>query len=76
MLAPGPAGFKGISFCVASLNTGSVFATSPCGARTTIEDIILNLNVLGGEKEDDFGQLKEEGRHPLTSQMEIYCVGL
>ena len=27
-----------------------VFATSPCGARTTIEDIILNLNVWGEEE--------------------------
>ena len=35
---------------MASLTTGRVFATSPCGARTTIEEIILNLNVFG-EKE-------------------------
>ena len=43
------------SLCVASLATGRVFATSPCGARTTIEEIILNLNVCGGggEEEDD-----------------------
>ena len=34
-----------ISLCVASLTTGRVFPTSPCGARTTIEEIILNLNV-------------------------------
>ena len=33
--------------CVASLTTGIVFATSPCGARTTIEEIILNLNCGG-----------------------------
>ena len=34
-----------ISLCVASLTTGRVFATSPCGARTTIDEINLNLNV-------------------------------
>ena len=34
-----------ISLCVASLTTGRVFATSSCGARTTIEEIIINLNV-------------------------------
>ena len=28
-----------------------------------------------GEEEDGSGQLQEEGRHPLPSQMEIYCVG-
>ena len=53
------------------------FGTSPYGARTTIEEIILNLNVWGGggEEEDCSGQLQEEGRHPLASQMEIYLVG-
>ena len=62
-----------ISLCVAGLNTGRVFATSPCEARTTIEEIIFNLNVWGGgeEEEDCSGQLQEEGRHPLPSQMEI-----
>ena len=39
-----------IGLCVASLNTGRVFGTSPCGARTTIEEIILNLNVCGEEE--------------------------
>ena len=34
-----------ISLCLASLTTGRVFATYPCGARITIEEIILNLNV-------------------------------
>ena len=34
-----------ISLCVASLTAGRVFATSPCVARTTIEEIILKLNV-------------------------------
>ena len=29
----------------------------------------------GGEEEDGPGQLQEEGRHPVPSQMEIYCVG-
>ena len=29
----------------------------------------------GGEEEDGSGQLLEEGRHPLTSQMEMNCVG-
>ena len=33
------------SFGVASLTTGRAFATFPCGARTTIEAIILNLNM-------------------------------
>ena len=35
---------------MASLTTGKAFATSPCGARTTIEEIILNLNVWGEEE--------------------------
>ena len=39
-----------ISLCLANLNTGRVFATPPCGARTTIKEIILNLNVLGEEE--------------------------
>ena len=39
-----------LSLCVASLTTGRVFATSQCGARTTIEEIILNLNVWGEEE--------------------------
>jgi hypothetical protein len=34
-----------ISLCVASLTTRRVFATSLCGARTTIEEIVLNLKV-------------------------------
>ena len=29
----------------------------------------------GGEEEDGSGQVLEEGRHPLPSQMEIYRVG-
>ena len=36
-----------ISLCVESLTTGKAFATSLCWARTTIEEIILNLNVRG-----------------------------
>ena len=39
------------SLCVASLTTGGVFAASSCGARTTIEKIILNRNVRGEDKE-------------------------
>ena len=39
-----------ITLCVASLTAGRVFATSPCGARTNIEEIILKLNVLGEEE--------------------------
>ena len=39
-----------ISLCVASLTTGRVFATSPCGATTTVEEIILNLNMWGEEE--------------------------
>ena len=35
---------------MASITTEKVFATSPCGARTTTEKIILNLNVWGEEK--------------------------
>ena len=38
-----------IGLCVASLTTGRVFATSLSGAWTTIEKIILNLNVWGEE---------------------------
>ena len=66
-----------ISLCVTRFTTGRVVATSPFGASTTIDEIILNLNVWGGggEEEDCSGQLQEEGRHPLASQMEIYCVG-
>jgi hypothetical protein len=59
--------------CVASLTAGRVSATSPCGARTIIEEIIVKLNVWG--EEDVSGQLQKEGRHPLPSQMKIYCVG-
>jgi hypothetical protein len=40
-----------ISWCVASLTTGRVVATSPCGARATIEEIILYLNMWGEEEE-------------------------
>ena len=39
-----------ISLCVTSLTTGRVLAISPCWARTTIEEIILNLNVWGEEE--------------------------
>ena len=39
-----------ISLCVASLTTQRVFATSVCGARTTNEEIILNLSMLGEEE--------------------------
>jgi hypothetical protein len=39
-----------ISLCMTSLTTGRVFAISPCGARTTVEEIILNLNVWGEEE--------------------------
>ena len=35
---------------VANLITGRFFGTSPYGARTTIEEIILNLNVWGEEE--------------------------
>ena len=42
--------FFTISLGVASLTTGRVFATCPCGARTTIEEIILNLIVCGKEE--------------------------
>ena len=63
---------KTMSLCVESLTAGRVFATSLCGARTTIEEIIFKLNVWG--EEAVFGQLQEEGRYPLPSQMKIYCV--
>ena len=39
-----------IGLCVASLTTGRVFPTSSSEARTTIEEIILNLNVWGEEE--------------------------
>ena len=39
-----------IDLCLASLTAGRVFATSQCGARTTIEEIILNLDVWGEEE--------------------------
>ena len=38
------------SLCVSSLTTGRAFATYPCGVRTTIDEIILNLNVRGEEE--------------------------
>ena len=43
-----------IGLCVASLTTGRVFATSQCGARTTIEEIILYLNMWGEEERKRF----------------------
>ena len=49
-LNPKKASIRTISLCVASLTKGRVYATSPCGARTTIEEIILNLNVLREEE--------------------------
>ena len=39
-----------IILCVASLTTGRFVGTSSYGARTTIEEIILNLNVWGEEE--------------------------
>jgi hypothetical protein len=47
--------------CVANRNTGRIFGTSPYGARTTIEEIILNLNVWGGggEEEDCSGSSRK-----------------
>ena len=40
------------SMWVVSFVTGKALITSPCGARTTIKDIILNLNKMGeGERE-------------------------
>ena len=38
------------SLCVASLTTGRALSTSLCGARTTIEEIILYLNMRGEEE--------------------------
>ena len=69
-LTPTTASTETKSLCVASLTTGRVFVTSPCGARTTIEEIIVKLNVWG--EEDVSGQLQEQGRHPLPSQIKIY----
>ena len=46
---PTTASTEKISLCVASLTIGA-FATSPCRARTTMKEIILNLKV-GGEEE-------------------------
>ena len=47
---PTTASTDSISLCVASHTTGRVFATSLCGARTSIEEIILKLNVWGEEQ--------------------------
>ena len=50
-----------ISLHVTSLTAGRVFAISPCGARTTTEDIILNVNMWREEerKRNGYGQLQE-----------------
>ena len=47
---PSTASTDSISLCVTSLTTRRVFATSQCWARTTIEEIILNLNVWGSRR--------------------------
>ena len=60
-----------ISLCMASLTTGRVFATSPCGGDHPQSEHVVG----GGEEEDGSGQLQEEGRHPSPSQMKIDCVG-
>ena len=64
-----------ISLCVASLNTGRVFAMSPCGARTTI----LNLNVWGEEerKRTVLASSRERADflYPLKRRKSIDCVG-
>ena len=49
-IAPTTASTDAISLCVASLTTQRFFFTSPCGARTTNKEIILNLNVWGKEE--------------------------
>ena len=50
ILRPTTASTDTRSLCVASLTTGKAFSASPCGARTSIEEIILNLNVWGEEE--------------------------
>ena len=49
-LRPTTASKDSRSYCVASLGTGRAFETSPCGARTTIKEIVLNLNLMGKEE--------------------------
>ena len=44
-LTPTTASADTRSLCMTSLTTERVFATSPCGERTIIEDIILNQNM-------------------------------
>ena len=65
-----------IRLCVGSLTTGRVFSTSPCGARTTIEEIILNLNVWGEEERKRIlasSRKRADILYPL--KLKIYCVG-
>ena len=59
-----------INLCWANLTTGRVFATSPCGARTTIEEIILNLNVWGQEERK---RTVLASSRKLGFQLEVRC---
>ena len=44
--------------------------------NTLLETLDLSLCVdITTNTKRDFGYLQKEGRHPLSSQMEIYCVG-
>ena len=55
---PTTASTNTICLAVASLTTKRFFTTSPCGARTTVEEIIFNLNVFGGGGEEEEGSLQ------------------
>ena len=61
---------------MASTATERAFATSPCGARTTIKEIILNLNVMGEEGRKKMVLASSRKREDIlyTPHFDIYCV--
>ena len=58
-----------ISLCVASLTTERVFVTSPCGARATIEEFILNPQTCGGRRRGRGRFLPAPGRGQTSSAL-------
>ena len=64
--------------------TASTDTISLCVLQASLQEELLPLLHVGqgqcecvrggGEEDDGSGQLQEEGRHPLPSQMEINCV--
>ena len=60
------------SLCLASLTTGKAFATSPCycGARTTIDEIILN-STLGGRRRGKGPFWPAPGRRQISFTISI-----